>query len=94
MGMFHHSFHLIVPGVCLTHFSLNNVHKGGLRQHHLIFIYPINTRFTCSPEFVCKFNAGANIRPDKVVELYVILSSKYSVYGHYISTTTVCVLCR
>ena len=35
-------FHLIVPCACLAQFSLNNVHKGGLKQHHLIF-YPYTT---------------------------------------------------
>ena len=27
---------LIIPGVCLTQFSLNNVHKRGLKHHHFI----------------------------------------------------------
>ena len=35
-GKFRHSFRLIIPGVCLAQFSLNNVHKRGLRHHHFI----------------------------------------------------------
>ena len=35
-GKFRHSFLLIIPGVCLAQFSLNNVHKGGLKHHHFI----------------------------------------------------------
>ena len=33
---FRHSFRLIIPGVCLAQFSLNNVHKRGLKHHHFI----------------------------------------------------------
>ena len=33
-GKFRHSFRLIIPGVCLAQFSLNNVHKRGLKHHH------------------------------------------------------------
>ena len=29
-------FRLIIPGVCLAQFSLNNVHKRGLKHHHFI----------------------------------------------------------
>ena len=35
-GKFRHSFRLIIPGVCLAQFSLNNVHKRGLKHHHFI----------------------------------------------------------
>ena len=31
---------LLGPCACLAQFSLNNVHKGGLKQHHLIYIFP------------------------------------------------------
>ena len=34
---FRHSFRLIIHGVCLAQFSLNNVHKRGLKHHHFIF---------------------------------------------------------
>ena len=37
-GKFRHSFRLIIPGVCLAQFSLNNVHKRGLKHHHFIFL--------------------------------------------------------
>ena len=37
-GKFRHYFHLIIPGVCLAQFSLNNVHKRGLKHHHFIYI--------------------------------------------------------
>ena len=33
-GKFRHWFRLIIPGVCLAQFSLNNVHKRGLKHHH------------------------------------------------------------
>ena len=36
--MFHHRFHLIVPCTCLAQFSLSNVQKGGLIQHHFNYI--------------------------------------------------------
>ena len=29
-------FCLIIPGVCLAQFSLNNAHKRGLKHHHFI----------------------------------------------------------
>ena len=35
-GKFRHLFRLIIPGVCLAQFSLNNVHKSGLKHHHFI----------------------------------------------------------
>ena len=35
-GKFRHYFRLIIPGVCLAQFSLNNVHKGGLKHHHFL----------------------------------------------------------
>ena len=37
-GKFRHSFRLIIPDVCLAQFSLNNVHKRGLKHHHFIYI--------------------------------------------------------
>ena len=38
------NFRLIIPGVCLAQFSLNNVHKRGLK-HHFFSLF-----FTTSPE--------------------------------------------
>ena len=35
-GKFRLEFRLIIPGVCLAQFSLNNVHKRGLKHHHFI----------------------------------------------------------
>ena len=35
-GKFRHWFRLIIPGVCLAQFSLNNVHKRGQKHHHFI----------------------------------------------------------
>ena len=35
-GKFRHYFRLIIPGVCLAQFSLNNVHKRGLKHHLFI----------------------------------------------------------
>ena len=38
-GKFRHWFRRIIPGVCLAQFSLNNVHKRGLKHHHFISFY-------------------------------------------------------
>ena len=37
-GKFRHYFRLIIPGVCLVQFSLNNVHKRGIKHHHFISV--------------------------------------------------------
>ena len=46
-GKFRHYFRLIIPGVCSAQFSLNNVHKRGLKHHHF-------------PSYSCK--AGAVVQ--------------------------------
>ena len=33
-----------MPGVCLVQFSLNNVHKSGLKHHHFVFQNHIHSR--------------------------------------------------
>ena len=46
-GKFRHYFCLIIPGVCLAQFSLNNVHKKGLKHHHFISLIDINRYDKC-----------------------------------------------
>ena len=47
-GKFRHQFRLIIPGVCLAQFSLNNVHKRGLKHHHFISTNATNNNITHS----------------------------------------------
>ena len=42
-GKFRHSFRLIIPGICLAQFSLNNVHKRGLKNHHFFHLTNVAT---------------------------------------------------
>ena len=52
-GMFHHYFHLIV---CLAQFSLNNVHKRGIKQHNFHFpwwLHTSSTQITQAGPLIC-----------------------------------------
>ena len=46
MHVYINVFCLIIPGVCLAQFSLNNVHKRGLKQHHFISYRPTYKHIT------------------------------------------------
>ena len=63
-GKFRHYFRLIIPGVCLAQFSLNNVHKRGLKHHHFIIsieIYDYHITSFFFATFICHPNTGESL---------------------------------
>ena len=60
-GKFRHSFRLIIPGVCLAQFSLNNVHKRGLKHHHFIISLASIDLYACSISILYKMSYHCSV---------------------------------
>ena len=72
MGTFSHLFHLIVACACLmVKFSLNIVHKGGLKQHNFISLSLHASGYMIDNVFLGEFRVLFHFLPASVThEVY------------------------